>query len=143
MDLFDVLVRYETFLWNHLDDRLRADGAVPLGTLSALRVVRRRAGECRVQDLRTDLGVTVGAASKLVDRMERDGLVARTAHPTDRRSSLVGLTPAGDRAHDAGVALVEGELAAHLDGAAGVAETTAVLRALLARLAPAGSAVPR
>jgi len=29
MDFFDILVRYETYLWNHLDDRLQAllDGA--------------------------------------------------------------------------------------------------------------------
>ena len=26
MDFFDALVRYETYLWNHLDDRLVAAG---------------------------------------------------------------------------------------------------------------------
>ena len=57
--------------------------------------MRRHSGAARVQELRTELGITVGAASKLVDRLERDGLVVRTAHPHDRRSSLVTLTAPG------------------------------------------------
>ncbi|HEY3438262.1 MAG TPA: MarR family transcriptional regulator [Actinotalea sp.] len=138
MDLFDVLVRYETHLWNHLDDRLRTDGQVSLATLSALRVVRAHAGECRVQELRTDLGITVGAASKVVDRLERDGLAVRGANPDDRRSSLVTLTPAGDVAHDEGVALLEAALADHLADEAGVEQATLVLTRLMTTLtAPA------
>jgi DNA-binding MarR family transcriptional regulator len=133
MDFFDDLVRYETYLWNELDDRLRAGGAPPLGTLSALRVVRRHAGTCRVQELRSELGITVGAASKLVDRLERDGLAVRTAHPTDRRSSLVTLTPAGDAAHDAGVRLTEVALADHLQGV-DLDAVRSALAVLLARL---------
>ncbi|PVU84393.1 MarR family transcriptional regulator (plasmid) [Cellulomonas sp. WB94] len=140
MDFFDVLVGYETYLWNHLDDRLRAGGGVSLGTLSALRVVRRHAGECRVQELRTDLGITVGAASKLVDRLERDGLAVRSAHPGDRRSSLVTLTAAGDAAHDAGVALMATTLAEHLAGETALAETTVALARLLAKL---GATLPQ
>ncbi len=143
VDFFDVLVRYETYLWGHLDDRLRAQDRVSLSTLSALRVVRRHAGECRVQEISTDLGITVGAASKLIDRLERDGLVARTAHPRDRRSSLVVLTAAGGAAHGAGVALVDAALADHLAGESAVAETTAVLRGLLSALGAPGAAVGR
>jgi DNA-binding MarR family transcriptional regulator len=33
----------------------------------------------------------------MVDRLETRGLAERRAHPTDRRSRLVALTPAGDR----------------------------------------------
>lgn len=33
----------------------------------------------------------------LVARMERDGLLVRTPHPTDRRSSLIALTPKAKR----------------------------------------------
>ncbi|WP_315094107.1 MarR family transcriptional regulator [uncultured Cellulomonas sp.] len=129
MDFFDLVIRYETSLWNHLDDRLRAAGEVSLANLSALRVVRRHADTARVQELRTELGITVGAASKLVDRLERDGLVVRSAHPHDRRSSLVTLTPAGDAAHDDGVAALDSALAEHLAG-----EDVSAVTALLARL---------
>ena len=36
--------------------------------------------------------------SKIVRRLEEDGLVERTADPTDRRATLVGLTPSGESA---------------------------------------------
>ncbi|RYV52813.1 MarR family winged helix-turn-helix transcriptional regulator [Pengzhenrongella frigida] len=143
MDFFDVLVRYETQLWNHLDDRLQTAGAVSLATLSALRVVRRRTGGCRVQEIRTDLGITVGAASKLVDRLERDGLAVRSAHPQDRRSSLIALTPAGDAAHDTGVALLDSALTDHLAGERSAAATTVVLQRLMSRLGATSPEVPR
>jgi DNA-binding MarR family transcriptional regulator len=35
------------------------------------------------------------SVTNAVDRLEAAGLVARTAHPTDRRATLVGLTAAG------------------------------------------------
>jgi DNA-binding MarR family transcriptional regulator len=141
MDFFDALVRYETDLWNHLDARLRADHAPSLATVCALRVVARHDGACRVQELRSDLGITVGAASKLVDRLERDGLAARRANPDDRRSSLIELTTDGQRALGVGVAVVESRLAEHLDGEPDVAVVTAVLTQLDSRLRSGATAV--
>ncbi|GAA3798575.1 MarR family winged helix-turn-helix transcriptional regulator [Cellulomonas soli] len=135
MDFFDALVRYEVHLWNHLDEHVR-DLGISLGTLHGLRVIHRHDGQCRVQELRADLGITVGAASKFVDRLERDGLAVRSAHPSDRRSSLVTLTPAGALAHERGVAAVETELAALLADEPDIAATTATLRRLLGRLQP-------
>jgi DNA-binding MarR family transcriptional regulator len=138
MNFFDVLVRYETDLWNHLDDRLDSAGGVSLATLFALRVVRRHNGQCRVQEVSTELGITVGAASKVVDRLVQAGLAIRTPHPQDRRSSLIALTPAGDAAHDIGVKLLETALAKHLADGPDVARLTSALRRLQMRLtAPA------
>ena len=134
MDFFDVLVRYETQLWNYLDHRLAEAGAVSLATLTGLRVVRRHPGTCRVQEVRTDLGITVGAASKFVDRLERDGLVVRSAHPEDRRSSLVTLTSAGDAALDAAGTVADAALADHLAGEHAVPDVTRVLEQLLTAL---------
>ncbi len=39
--------------------------------------------------------LTTGGATRVIDRLEASGLVARTAHPTDRRGRLVRLTPSG------------------------------------------------
>ncbi len=95
MEFFDVLVRYEVALWNAIDQTLRLEGVVSLGQLHALRVIDRHAGHARVQDLSHDIGITVGAASKLVDRLERDGLAVRSPNPVNRRSSLIELTSRG------------------------------------------------
>jgi DNA-binding MarR family transcriptional regulator len=40
--------------------------------------------------------LTTGGATRLVDRMEAAGLVARSADPDDRRGRLVRLTPYGE-----------------------------------------------
>ena len=42
-----------------------------------------------------DLGITPRYVTILIDSMERDGLVRRQPHPTDRRATLIELTDAG------------------------------------------------
>ncbi len=46
-------------------------------------------------ELMADLRITSGAATALVDRLERQGVAERYAHPHDRRRALVRLTEAG------------------------------------------------
>jgi DNA-binding MarR family transcriptional regulator len=41
------------------------------------------------------LGLTTGAMTTLIDRIEKAGLVKRSPHPTDRRSLVLTLTPTG------------------------------------------------
>ncbi len=98
MDFFDVLVRYEIALWNAVDQELARQQQISLAHLHALRVVDRYQGRARVQEVSEDVGITVGAASKLVDRLERAGLTVRSPNPDNRRSSLVALTAAGQQA---------------------------------------------
>ena len=98
MEFFDALVRYEIALWNVVDQELSRAELVSLGQLHALRIVDNYDGQARVQELSSDIGITVGAASKLVDRLERDGLAERSPNPANRRSSLISLTPTGRQA---------------------------------------------
>jgi MarR family transcriptional regulator, organic hydroperoxide resistance regulator len=69
-----------------------------------------RTPDCRVQDIATELSITVGGTSKIVDRIEAAGQCARRANPDDRRSSIVELTPAGKRMLAKASASVEDEL---------------------------------
>lgn len=104
LELLDAVVGYEIALWNHLDSQLTQAGDVSLAVFSALRVVERHGGSARIRELQDDLRITVGSASKLADRLERDGLVVRRQNPGDRRSSLLELTAVGrDRYESAGV----------------------------------------
>jgi DNA-binding MarR family transcriptional regulator len=111
VEFFDMLVRYEVALWNAVDQALSREGLVSLTQLHALRVIDRYAGQARVQDLSHDIGITVGAASKLVDRLERDGLAVRSPNPANRRSSLIELTGHGQEAfntaHETALAAVD------------------------------------
>lgn len=139
MEAFDALVRTETELWNVVEAELRSAGGVGLGTLQALRVLHSREGWGRVRDLCDELAITTGAASKLADRLERAGLIARAPHPEDRRSSVLQLTPAGEsaratgeeHAHAAIVRLIDPEDAAAL---------TVVLQRVSVRTRAAGRA---
>lgn len=114
LELLDAVVGYEIALWNHLDAHLARAGEVSLAVFSALRVVDSHGGSARVRELQDDLRITVGSASKLADRLERDGFVVRRPNPTDRRSSLVELTPAGRDSYRSAEGEVLGALAEHV-----------------------------
>ena len=44
-----------------------------------------------MSDLKEELGVTATNITALVDSLEKDGLVVRRAHPTDRRATVIEL----------------------------------------------------
>ncbi len=132
VDFFNALVRYETELWNVIDARLQADLGVTLARVEALGVLADRDGSCRVQDIADDLCITVGAASKLVDRLEHQGLARRTANPRDRRSSLITLTDDGRRTHRAGAQGLERHLRAHLSASYDRADITQMTTRMVA-----------
>ena len=81
-----------------------------------MRVIARTP-RCRVQDIATELNITVGGTSKIVDRIEAAGHCARRANPDDRRSSIVELTPAGRRLLARAAGAVEDELRGRLGAA--------------------------
>jgi DNA-binding MarR family transcriptional regulator len=114
--LFADLVRLEIELWDAVEARLRAELRVGLGTAQTLAVVAA-VPNCRVHDIVRDLSITVGGASKTVDRLERHGLVSRRPHPSDRRSSVIALTRAGATTHAKAQRLIADELDARIGGA--------------------------
>jgi DNA-binding MarR family transcriptional regulator len=92
--VFDDLVRFETILWGVVDARLQEECGVGLASLNAMLVIDATP-LCRVHDIARAIAITVGGASQAVDRLESAGLCARRANPSDRRSSIVELTPEG------------------------------------------------
>lgn len=133
MEFFDALVRYEIALWNVVGQALSRECLVSLGQLHALRILDNYDGQARVQELSSDIGITVGAASKLVDRLERDGLAERSPNPANRRSSLIALTPSGRHAMAAGLE-VAGTAVDRAVGGEDVGPLLAVLARLQTRL---------
>ena len=109
VEVFELVVRLETELWNAVDARLEAELGLRLGRLDTMRVIDRTPG-CRVLDVVAALSITVGGASKAVDRLEALGLCRRLPHPDDRRSSVLELTAEGRRQLAAGSALLRRDL---------------------------------
>ncbi|MCM2424933.1 MarR family winged helix-turn-helix transcriptional regulator [Streptomyces sp. RKAG337] len=94
--VFMDLVRCETRLYNALGERLRAEHGLTMGQFEFLRIIDSR-DACRVNDLAEEAAITVGATSKAVDRLEAAGWVVRRPNPSNRRSSLLELTPDGGK----------------------------------------------
>ncbi|GAA1791912.1 hypothetical protein GCM10009682_12430 [Luedemannella flava] len=73
-----------------------------------LRLARSPQQALRMTDLATQTLLTTSGITRVVDRLERDGLVRRFACPTDRRGLLAGIT-------DAGLARLNGVMPGHID----------------------------
>jgi DNA-binding MarR family transcriptional regulator len=114
--VFSELVRLETELWNAVDARLRADFDLPLSRYEPMRVIERH-GSCRVNDIATELVITIGGTSKLIDRIEASGYCQRRPNPKDGRSSIIELTPPGKRLLTKAKIALDDELAARLSAA--------------------------
>jgi DNA-binding MarR family transcriptional regulator len=113
--VFSDLVRFETRLYNTLNDRLRAEHGLAAGQFEFLQLIARLDG-CRVHDLATEVAITTGAVSKNVDRLEAAGWVRRVPHPANRRSSVLTLTDAGRALLEAATPTFEAVLEACLAG---------------------------
>jgi MarR family transcriptional regulator, organic hydroperoxide resistance regulator len=137
--VFNDLIRLEIELWDAVDARLKREFGLPLTHFEPMSVMDRLA-KCRVYDIASELGITTGGTSKLVDRIEAAGYCRRLPNPEDRRSSLLELTPEGRRLFaEAGTAFDE-ELQ-RLLGAAVPERTLRQFGATLARLRAAGQRV--
>ncbi|WP_434157376.1 MarR family winged helix-turn-helix transcriptional regulator [Clavibacter michiganensis] len=121
-EYFAALVRHETDLWNAVERRMRGDGIVSLARLEVLRVVAAAPDGARVQDVATGVGGSIAAASRLLDRLDADGLLLRAPHPTDRRSVRSRLSPAGEAA----LATSDGRFVEALDAVLGHADAAAI-----------------
>ncbi len=129
-DFFEALLACEIRLWDVADRAVRAQHGVPLGRLRALFLIGEFGGCRRVQDLADRLLITVGAASKLVDRLERDGTARREPNAADGRSSRIVLTPSGTALVAAASATYDRVLDEALDGAITDAEVALLTQVL-------------
>jgi len=60
-----------------------------------IRLARSPQGRLRMSDLAAQTGLSTSGTTRVVDRLEREGLVARQACSTDRRASYAAITETG------------------------------------------------
>jgi DNA-binding MarR family transcriptional regulator len=84
------------------------------------RLVEATSGDCaasvRIQELAASVHLSQSALSRLVARLEKDGLVQRSMCAEDRRGVSVCLTPGGRDRHTAALPTHRAVLAAMLTG---------------------------
>lgn len=90
------LVRTEQATLSRIEGELKQAGLPPLAWYDVLlELSREPAGMLRPVELEKRLLLAQYNASRLIDRMERAGLVVRRACPEDGRGQLVEITAAG------------------------------------------------
>jgi MarR family 2-MHQ and catechol resistance regulon transcriptional repressor len=70
-------------------------GLSPVEFEVLMRLSRSPAHQLRMTDLAAQTSLSTSGVTRVVDRMERDGLLRRRACPSDRRSSYAVVTAAG------------------------------------------------
>jgi DNA-binding MarR family transcriptional regulator len=122
---------------------LERDAGIDSGTYSALAYLDQAGGLMRLRTLAELMRVRYSqpGLSRLVQRMEADGLVERRVDPDDRRGTVVSLTRAGRgrfrRAHEVYDAALDEHLGRDVPTAA-AASLTRTLEDLAARRAKTG-----
>ena len=66
----------------------------------ALDALSRHGGTARPAELRDTLHLPAQTITSVLDQLQAAGLVSRSPHPTDRRSTIAELTPAGRQVID-------------------------------------------
>ncbi|WP_194815981.1 MarR family winged helix-turn-helix transcriptional regulator [Nocardia sp. XZ_19_385] len=105
MDLFDdprltvmgLLFEAQDGLVKKLEPTWKANGLSGLDLNAILRLSRSPNRRLRMTDLATQTSLSTSGVTRLVDRLERAGLLTRELDPSDRRSSYAVLTEAGEQ----------------------------------------------
>jgi len=91
------LLACTTRVENQIRSRLRTEFDTTLPRFDLLAQLERHPDGLSMRELSQRLMVTGGNVTGITDQLEAEGLVAREAHPSDRRSFAVKLTAAGRR----------------------------------------------
>jgi MarR family transcriptional regulator, 2-MHQ and catechol-resistance regulon repressor len=118
--LMGLIVRTHRRLTESLGRELEQSVGIPLVFFDVLiHVGAAPEGRLTMSTLSSDVALTTGGVTRLVDRMVEAGLVARQNCPSDRRSIHVVLTPEGravlERAVAQHVDSIDRHLMSHLD----------------------------
>ncbi len=90
------MLRAHAALTKALDADLEAEHGLPLSSYEVLLHLAAADGQrMRMSDLADTVVLSRSGLTRLVDRMERDGLLCRASCPSDARGSFATLTDAG------------------------------------------------
>jgi DNA-binding MarR family transcriptional regulator len=130
LDAWRAVVTSHAAVTDRVQSALAAADLPPLSWFEVLWAVKRSpTGRPRMSELAEWLTLSRGGITKLVDRLEDAGYLARVSCAEDRRSLQAELTPAGERMLAEMQAAYEAELGRHL--AALTADEAKLVRAAL------------
>jgi DNA-binding MarR family transcriptional regulator len=115
LDAWRAVVTSHAAITDRVQKALAAADLPPLSWYEVLSAVSRSpTGRPRMSELAEWLTLSRGGITKLVDRLEDAGYLARVSCPDDRRGLQAELTPAGERMLEEMQSAYETELEQHL-----------------------------
>lgn len=98
-DMWHALSRGYRLLHTALETSLKDAGLPSLDVFDALDILTQSETELTAKALESALLMPQYGVSRLLDRMEKDGLVSRVAKPGDQRSKILHVTASGTETH--------------------------------------------
>lgn len=92
---YGVTVEALTRLNRAFDRRLREECGITIAWFEALLRIGRHGGSMKMSELASQLALTNGGVTRMVDKMAEAGYIRRESCATDRRVSYATLTDAG------------------------------------------------
>ena len=114
LSAWQALSRTHRRLQGHLESALKTEGLPPLDVLDALTALDAGSDGQTAKSLEQSLAMPQYGVSRLLDRMEKDGLIRRIADASDKRLKHVQLTETGRARHIAMVKTRDAALNAFL-----------------------------
>jgi DNA-binding MarR family transcriptional regulator len=96
-EAWKAFLRAQSGLIRTLDRELMAEQGLPITFFDVLAQLSAAGGQLRMSELADAVLLSRSGVTRLVDRMERAGLVRREARGTDRRASYATLTAEGEQ----------------------------------------------
>ena len=81
---------------NHIAERSIEQAGLGLTDFAALEALLHK-GPLTITEIQGKVPLAIGSMTAAVDRLEKKGLIIRTAAPGDRRAKVLKLTPEGTR----------------------------------------------
>lgn len=128
------LIKVQQRLKSAVERDLKQAGALPLDWYDALLELERAPdGRMSPGDLEDNMLIAQYSLSRLLDRLERDGLIRRLPHPDDGRRQFLEITPRGAKRRAASWPAYAAAVDRHAGGRLDKSELQALL-ALLSKL---------
>ena len=89
------LVRTHARLWDRVEADVRQVNGLSMPRYDVLMHLELASGRLGLSDLAEAVVLSPSGLSKLLDRMEKSGLIAREPDPDDARSTFATITPHG------------------------------------------------
>ena len=100
------VMRVQQILLSAVDGALRPHGLTFARYEALVLLTFARSGRLPMRVMGERLQLHPTSVTNIVDRLQADGLVRRMPHPTDRRATLVEITPSGATRREAATAAV-------------------------------------